>query len=142
MRYCFVLIRGEMNKVMIIEKQRFGRGLIREISKYVCTLYAYYSWRCSNTFYAYYYLSYEVNRICSAIYYTNKKNRLKLTESIFYTLSICFLIHSNYLDHLQVLWKLMSQHSCWKIVASILISSISIYLDAYTLHLQSNLFHH
>src|SRR6188472_4142236 len=90
MRYCFVVIRGEMNKVMIIEKQRFGRGLIREISKYVCTLYAYYSWRCSNTFYAYYYLSYEVNRICSAICYTNKKNQLKLTESIFYTLSICF----------------------------------------------------
>jgi hypothetical protein len=35
MKYCSAVIRGEMNKVMIIEKQRFGRGLIREISKYV-----------------------------------------------------------------------------------------------------------
>jgi hypothetical protein len=35
MKYCSAMTRGEMNKVMIIEKQRFGRGLIREISKYV-----------------------------------------------------------------------------------------------------------
>ena len=34
-KYCSSVTRGEMNKVMIIEKQRFGRGLIREISKYV-----------------------------------------------------------------------------------------------------------